>query len=88
MTRKGKYILAGIAAATVGLAAAGAIAQRGHWEGHKGRHHFGPGASAGLLGLGFGGPGLWWGLSAGLTFVAIVLTIQFHRISKRPLLRA
>ncbi|WBT40258.1 MULTISPECIES: Spy/CpxP family protein refolding chaperone [Hyphomicrobium] len=56
MTRKGKYILAGIAAATVGLAAAGAIAQRGHWEGHKGRHHFGPGASAGLLGLGFGGP--------------------------------
>lgn len=55
MTRKGKYILAGIAAATVGLAAAGAVAQRGHWDGHKGRHFHG-GGGAGLLGLGFGGP--------------------------------
>lgn len=58
MTRKGKYILAGLAAATVGLAAAGAIAQRGHyWDGHKGRHHFAHGGGGGgLLGLGFGGP--------------------------------
>lgn len=55
MTRKGKYILAGIAAATVGLAAAGAMAQRGHyWEGHKGRH-MGHGGM-GVMGLGFGGP--------------------------------
>jgi hypothetical protein len=57
MTRKGKYILAGIAAATVGLAAAGAVAQRGHyWDGHKGRHHFSHGGGGGLLGLGFAGP--------------------------------
>jgi hypothetical protein len=55
MTRKGKYILAGVAAATVGLAAAGAVAQRGHWDGHKGRH-FAHGGGAGLLALGFGGP--------------------------------
>ncbi|HEX2843511.1 Spy/CpxP family protein refolding chaperone [Hyphomicrobium sp.] len=56
MTGKRKYILAGVAAAAVGLAAAGAIAQRAHyWDGHKGRH-FGHGASMGVLGLGFGGP--------------------------------
>lgn len=55
MTRKGKYILAGVAAATVGLVAAGAMAQRGHyWEGHKGRH-FGHGGM-GVMGLAFGGP--------------------------------
>jgi hypothetical protein len=62
MTRKGKFILAGVAAATVGLAAAGAMAQRGHyWEGHKWggkersfRHH---GAGPGFFGLPFGGPG-------------------------------
>lgn len=40
------------------------------------------------FGLGLGGPGLWWGLSAGLTFVAIALTIRFHRLSKKPLARA
>jgi hypothetical protein len=55
MTRKGKFVLAGIAAATVGLVAAGAMAQRGHWDGHKGRH-FGGGYGAGMLNLGFGGP--------------------------------
>jgi hypothetical protein len=55
MTSKRKYILAGIAAAAVGLVAAGAMAQRmPHWEGHKGRH-FGHGG-AGLMNLGFGGP--------------------------------
>ena len=60
MTRKGKFILAGVAAATVGLVAAGAMADRGHyWEGHKWggkerhmRHHGG----MGLMGLPFGGP--------------------------------
>ncbi len=44
------------------------------------------------IGLGFGlkmgGPGLWWGLSAGLTAVAIALGVQFHRISMKPLKRA
>lgn len=61
MTRKGKFILAGVAAATVGLAAAGAMAQRGHyWEGHKWggkEHHFRHhGGGLGLMGLPFGGP--------------------------------
>jgi hypothetical protein len=56
MTRKGKYILAGLTAATVGLVAAGAMAQRGHyWEGHKGRH-FGHGGGAGIMGMSFGNP--------------------------------
>ncbi|MBN8910955.1 MAG: Spy/CpxP family protein refolding chaperone [Rhizobiales bacterium] len=57
MTRKGKYILAGVAATTVALVAAGAMAQRGHWDGHKGRH-FGHGAGAGIMGLSFGGPNM------------------------------
>lgn len=40
------------------------------------------------FGLGMGGPGLWWGLSAGLTFVGITLTIRFHTISSKTLHRA
>ena len=40
------------------------------------------------FGLGMGGPGLWWGLSAGLTVVAVMLTLRFHRISKGSLARA
>lgn len=52
MTRNRKFLLAGLAAATVGLAAAGAIAQR-PW-GHHPRHGFNNG-SMGLMGLGFGG---------------------------------
>jgi hypothetical protein len=56
MTRKGKYIVAGVAAACVGLVAAGAMAQRGHWDGHKGRHHGGGFGGAGIMSLGFGGP--------------------------------
>lgn len=57
MTRKGKYILAGLAAVTVGVAAAGAMAQRGHyWEGHKDRHFRHGGGGAGIMGLAFGGP--------------------------------
>lgn len=56
MTNKGKYILGGLAAASVCLAAAGAVAQRGHyWEGHKGRH-FGHGGGGGIMSLAFGGP--------------------------------
>lgn len=34
-----------------------------------------------------GAPGLWWGLSAGLTAVAIALTIRFLHISSRPIMR-
>lgn len=60
MIRKGKYILGGLAAATVGLVAAGAMAERGHyWEGYRGHkgHHFGRhGGGSGFMGLAFGGP--------------------------------
>lgn len=59
MTSKGKYILAGVAAAAVTLAAAGAIAQRGHWDGFRGHrfgHGFGGPGVMGLMGLNFGGP--------------------------------
>lgn len=40
------------------------------------------------FGFGFGAVGLWWGLSAGLTAVAIALTVRFWVISRRPILRA
>ena len=32
-----------------------------------------------------GAPGLWWGLSAGLTVVAITLTARFLHVSSRPI---
>lgn len=35
-----------------------------------------------------GAPGLWWGLSAGLTATAVALTIRFLAISSRPIARA
>lgn len=58
MTSRTKFILAGLAAATVGLTAASAIAHRGHhWDGfHKGRH-FGHGGSIGFLDRSFSSPG-------------------------------
>lgn len=34
-----------------------------------------------------GAPGLWWGLSAGLTFVAVALTLRFHWLTKKTLAR-
>jgi hypothetical protein len=53
MTRNGRYIFAGVAAATIGLAAAGALAERGGgWGPHGGFRH---GGSMGFMG--FGGPG-------------------------------
>lgn len=57
MTRKGKFILAGVTAATFGLAAAGAIAARGDWQ-HFGRHGHRAGAMMGMggFGLGIGSP--------------------------------
>lgn len=72
MTRKGKFILAGVAAAAVGLLTAGAMAQRGHWDGYKGRHFGGYGA--GVLGLGFAGPSgaMCRGKSAEMTDVMLV----------------
>lgn len=48
--------------------------------------HWGVGLPVALW-LGFtmaqGAPGLWWGLSAGLVVVAVVLTARFYRISGR-----
>jgi MATE family multidrug resistance protein len=37
--------------------------------------------------LGLGASGLWWGLSAGLTCVAIGLSVRFMRLSARPIAR-
>lgn len=66
MTPKAKYIVAGVAAGAVVLAAAGAVAHRaGHFDGHHGGpggHHSGMGnrggsmGMMGMAGLGFGGP--------------------------------
>jgi MATE family multidrug resistance protein len=36
---------------------------------------------------GLGAPGLWWGVTAGLTVVAAFLTYRFHTISRGPLAR-
>ena len=58
MTGRKKFILAGIAAAAVGLTAASAIAQRGHHgHGHHKGHHFGHGGSIGFLDRSFSNPG-------------------------------
>lgn len=42
-----------------------------------------------LLGLvlGLGAPGLWWGLSAGLTVTAGMLTWRFHHLTRRAIAR-
>ncbi len=37
--------------------------------------------------LGLGAPGIWWGLSAGLTAVAIGLTTRFFWLANRPIAR-
>jgi len=80
MTRKGKFILAGVVTATVGLAAAGAIAQRGPWDGHKG-HHFGHRGGAGILGLGFGAPQGRFCRGDGAEMADIMLVRLEHRIN-------
>jgi LTXXQ motif family protein len=57
MTRNGKFILAGVTAVTIGVAAAGAYAARGDgkWGHHGWGHH--RGGQMGFMGLGgFGGP--------------------------------
>jgi MATE family multidrug resistance protein len=40
------------------------------------------------FGAGWGAVGLWWGLSAGLTVVAILLTARFWVLSRRAIGRA
>ena len=57
MTRNSKFILAGVTAVTIGIAAAGAYAahQDGRWGNHGWGHH--RGGQSGFMGLGgFGGP--------------------------------
>ncbi len=53
--------------------------------------HYAVGLPVGLV-LAFvfdwGAVGLWWGLSAGLSMVAIALVYRFHRLSLRPIQRA
>src|SRR5690606_30105550 len=53
--------------------------------------HYGIGLPLGAtlgFGLGLGAVGLWWGLSAGLTVVATLLTLRFLSLSRRPIARA
>lgn len=38
--------------------------------------------------VGLGPVGLWWGLSAGLTAVALLLSVRFDRLARRPIARA
>ena len=38
--------------------------------------------------LGLGAPGLWWGLTAGLTGTAVVLIARFVWLTARPIARA
>jgi len=40
------------------------------------------------FGLGYGATGLWWGLSAGLTCVAIALGVRFWRVTSKAIARA
>ncbi len=46
-----------------------------------------PLAVALAFGARLGAPGLWWGLSAGLTFIAAWLVLRFLRLSSRPIAR-
>ena len=47
--------------------------------------HYGVGLGLSLalaFGFGMGAPGLWWGLSAGLTVTAIYLVLRFLRSAR------
>ncbi|MCZ7685465.1 MAG: MATE family efflux transporter [Sandaracinaceae bacterium] len=47
-----------------------------------------PVGAALAFGAGWGAVGLWWGLSAGLTAVALLLFVRFALLSRRPIRRA
>lgn len=81
MTGKKKFILAGLAAAAVGLTAASAIAHRGHhWDGaHKGRH--GHGGTVGFLDRAFSAPGhRLFCRDDGAEFADVMLVRLEHRL--------
>ena len=71
--------------------AAGALRGRGHtratlWGNLLGHYVIGLPVVLGLaLGAHLGAPGLWWGLSAGLTATALFLVAQFLRSTTRSL---
>jgi MATE family multidrug resistance protein len=53
--------------------------------------HYGVGLGISLalgFSLGMGAPGLWWGLSAGLTATALALVLRFRHLTSRPIARA
>ncbi len=53
--------------------------------------HYGVGLPVGVAltwGAGWGAPGLWWALTAGLSTVAVALTLRFLRISRGVIARA
>ncbi len=57
ISRNGKFVLAGVTTVVLGLAAAGAMADRGPWGHGGGGRHYGGGMSfMGLAGPGFYGP--------------------------------
>ncbi len=70
---------------------AGALRGAGHTKGSLIANligHYGVGVWLALgLGLvmGMGAAGLWWGLAAGLTTTAILLAVQFWRLTSRPI---
>jgi MATE family multidrug resistance protein len=78
-----------------GLQVTGAGALRGigdtrfiQWANVFGHYVVGLPLAVGLAyGLGMAERGLWWGLSAGLTAVAVPLLVRFHRLSRGPLAR-
>ena len=40
------------------------------------------------MAFGLGAPGLWWGLSAGLTATAVLLIARFRRVTRTTITRA
>jgi len=53
--------------------------------------HYGLGLPIGITlawYVGLGAVGLWWGLSIGLTVVAVLLALRFVSLSERPIARA
>jgi len=53
--------------------------------------HYGLGLGVSLalaFGVGMGTPGLWWGLSAGLTLTAVILIARFRRVTGTAIARA